>query len=116
MSSLDDYVNSIKTAIVTLGQEAIFNWIASYVPFLRWPIISFVVKAGIKKLLSDVTDGGEFLAFAKYIDVRTTAQGKDFAAAAFANYNAQLTGTQWEKDRAEKELRLRFASFAKLTS
>ena len=114
VSSLDDYVNSLKTGIVTLGVETIYRLIVVHVPFLGWPIISYVVKAALKRILTEAADGGEFLAFAKYIDVRVTAEGRRFSEAALANHHAQLHGTKEEKAYAEKVLRTQFASFAKL--
>lgn len=116
MSGLDNYVNNLKSAFVTLGTDFVYAMLVSKVPFLGWPVISYVVKALIKSGFTEASNAAEFAAFAKYIDVRVTKQGNEFVTAMQAHQLAQKLGSQKDKDDAEKALRQSFANLARITS
>lgn len=110
----DEYVESIKSAFVTLGTKGVYGVLCVYVPFFKLPIIGWLTEAIIKKIISTVVDLGEMQAFFWYIDMRTSEQGAAFENAAKENRKAQESGTPEEKKRAEENLINTFRDFAKL--
>jgi len=116
VGSRDEYVASIKAAFVTLGVKAAMSSITAQLPFLATPIISKVVEHFVSKILVIVADHVEMGAFFTYIDVRTSAQGREFEKAAIENRLIQQSGTAEEKKNAEEKLWHSFVQFARLSS
>lgn len=128
MTTRDEYVASIKQAFFTLGKEAALDYIRGQLPFLTGqvrnkyiaflgvhlanPLAGWIVGLTLESLVTKA----ETAAFFLYIDMRVGAQGKDFEAAAFANYQAQRQGTDVEKQNAEKNLKAAFHRFATYAS
>lgn len=117
MSSRDEYVEIMKQAFVTLGKKVIAQAAIDLFPFLATSFGSKVlmpfVSLGAGVAVEALVTKAETAAFFLFIDARTGQQGKDFEAAAYANYKIQQNGEPWEKANAEKVLR---TTFAKLVS
>lgn len=116
MSSRDEYVSSLKNSFVTLGKSTVMKALLQKVPFLAMPVLNPLTAMFVGWVLKQVVDLGETGVFFMYIDMRVNDQAKDFEAAAYANRAAQLNGTPEEKARAEKQLKISFARFIRLTS
>lgn len=116
MGTRDEYVASIKQAFVTLGSRAVMSYLTVEFPFLGLPIVKDVLGLIVDKIIKIQVDTAELGIFFLYIDVRVNNQGHEFVDAAYRNRNAQLHGTDQEKQDAEENLRLAFKRFATLTS
>lgn len=98
-----EYIDSIKNALVTLGKKAVLSYLGTALPFLNIPILRDIISILVERIFIIAITKTEFGVFAKYIDLRTSAQGRDFESAAI-NYNRlKQFGTQEEKKNAEKE-------------
>jgi hypothetical protein len=120
-SSRDEYVELLKSTALSLGKREIMPLLLSQLPkalttgFLGAvlsPVLGFIVGKVLEIAIRETEIGAFFL----YIDLRTSAQGRDFEKAARANLLKQQTGTPEEKAAAEKELISAFKSFVKLTN
>lgn len=116
MSSRDTYVASIKSAFVTLGVKTVMGFLTVEIPFLASPIIQPIVQWFVEMIINRIVDAGEMQAFFFYIDTRVDKQGKEFEAAAYANFEAQKNGTPEQKQAAKEDLMRKFKSFAVLKS
>jgi hypothetical protein len=120
MSSRDEYVAVIKQAFITLGKKAAMEFIVAKIPQLGVGILGAVANPilgyFIGLALEGITTAAETAAFFLYIDMRVGQQGKDFEAAAYANYNAQRNGTPQEKANAEKQLKTALRKLVVLTN
>lgn len=92
------------------------GYLVAHLPFLKWPIISQIVDAGLNKVFSHLINETEFGAFYLFIDFRVNQQGRDFYAAAIAHNQAKLSGTPEQKAAAELELIRRFNALVVLSS
>lgn len=116
MSTRDDYVSSIKSAFVTMGDKAVEGILTTYLPFLALPVFQNVLHFAVNWVLTELVNDGEIAAFFIYTDFRVNSQGADFSDAALANHKAQINGTLEEKAKAEAELWDKFKVFARLNS
>ena len=112
----DEYVASLKQAFVTLGTKVSNGYLVAQIPFLGNPIVNKFLTLILNKLMKELVDNVETGAFFTYIDVRVPKQGRDFASAAWRNYQAQQSGTPEEKSNAEKDLIKKFHALAMLTN
>jgi len=121
MSSRDEYVELLKSTALSMGKDAVLKILLAQLPAKMvtgfWgaminPILGLLVQRTLEIAIRETAIGAFFL----YIDMRTSAQGRDFEKAAAHNVLVQLTGTEEEKARAEKELINRFRSLIKLTN
>ena len=112
----DEYVASIKSSFVTLGTKAAMGYLVTQMPFIAEPIMYKLVETLVYEMMTKVVNGGELAIFFQYTDFRVNQQGNAFVQAALKNHQAQLSGTEEEKQRAETELIDRFAEFASLTN
>lgn len=110
------YVDLIKSALLTATRKAVMDYLVAQIPFLGWAFVNPIVGMIVDQILSIVFQQTELAAFFFYIDFRTVAQGKDFENAAVANQTAQTNGTPEQKAKAEQDLITAFRAFAKLTN
>lgn len=116
MSTRDEYVNSLKQSFITIGKDAVMRLLIQKIPFFSLPFFNPLAAMAVGWVVKQLAVGAETGAFFLYIDMRVSAQAKDFELAAYANRQAQLTGTPEEKARAAKVLKIAFAKFVRLTS
>lgn len=114
MLNRDDYVNSIKSAFVTLGNKVVLGFLFAELPFLAVPVVRQITEYFINAILTKLVNHAEMQAFFLYIDVRTSQQGEEFEEAAYKNYLVQQNGTTAQKAAAEEELFEKFRVFAML--
>lgn len=76
------------------------------------PIIGYFVGVVLEIAVRETEMGLFFL----YIDLRTSAQGRDFEKQARSNFEVQKNGTPEEKAAAEKELIDSFRAFVKISN
>lgn len=121
MSSRDDYVELLKSAALSMAKKEIMPLILSQLPSalttgflgsILTPVLGFIVGKVLEIAIHETEIGLFFL----YIDLRTSAQGRDFEKTMRANLDAQKNGTLEQKDQAEKDLKDAFKAFIKLTN
>lgn len=121
MSSRDEYVELLKSTALSLGKQEVLPLLLSQLPSaltsgfigtLLNPIFGFLVGKVLEIAIRETEIGAFFL----YIDLRTSAQGREFEKAARENLLKQKTGTPSEKAAAEKELKDAFRAFIKFTN
>lgn len=121
MSSRDEYVELLKSTALSLGKQEILPLLLSQLPAgmttgffgaILNPIYGFIVGTVLEIAIRETEIGAFFL----YIDLRTSAQGRDFEKAARENLLKQKAGTPEEKAKAEKELIDAFKAFVKITN
>lgn len=121
LSSRDAYVEFLKTTALSIGKKAVLQFLIPQLPkFLTTgllgtlfsPLLGFLVGKILEIAIRETEIGAFFL----YIDLRTSAQGRDFEAAAKANLEKQKNGTPAEKAKAEKDLIDAFRALAKFTN
>lgn len=112
----DQSIGAIKIAFATIGREAVMGWLIAQIPVLAHPFLRAVLNQFIDELMNFIVDGAETGVFFRYIDVRSTRQGRDFESSAFRNAVAQMSGTPEEKANAKKDLLEKFYAFAPLTT
>lgn len=121
MSPRDEYVELLKSTALSLGKEQVLKLLAAELPIglttgfvgsLLNPIFGFLVGKVLEIAIRETEIGAFFL----YIDLRTSAQGREFEKVARRNQAAQQSGTPAEKAAAEKELVSAFKAFVKLTN
>jgi hypothetical protein len=76
------------------------------------PFLNFIIG----RIIEFALDKTELGIFFKYIDLRTSEQGREFEKAALNHSNKLKDGTDEEKKLAEKDLILAFKRFAKFSS
>lgn len=116
MPTRDQYAEIIKSAALSAGKKAVIASLKSRFPFFALPIVSPILGWIVTSVLTEAILQTEFGLFFSYIDMRTMQQGRDFEAAALANYRAQKFGTAQEKKNAEALLIDRFRALAKFTN
>lgn len=120
-TSRDEYVELLKSTALSLGKKEILPLLLAQLPtklttgfigMLLNPILGFIVGEVLSIAIRETEIGLFFL----YIDLRTSAQGRDFEKTMQANMDAQRSGTPEQKAKAEKDLKDAFRAFAKLTN
>lgn len=121
MASRDEYVELLKNVALSVGKKQVLKLLLAQLPArmttgffgaLLNPLFGFIVGKALEIAIRETEMGAFFL----FIDLRTSAQGREFEKYAEANFEKQKTGTPEEKARAEKELIDRFRAFAKFTN
>lgn len=85
-------------------------------PIIAIPILGNVVSKLIDFFIAKISDGLELLGYFKYVDFRTTEQGKTYFDSKVKGYQVELSGTLEEKQKAEDEIKKTFEAFAKFNS
>lgn len=120
MSTRDEYVELIKSTALSAGKKAVMQIIIKQFPSLASGFLGTVVTPIIGMFVGFILEAAirqtEMGIFFLYIDLRTSAQGRDFEKFARANFEAQKNGTPEQKARAEKELINSFRALAKFTN
>lgn len=121
MSSRDEYVELLKSTALSLGKKQILPLLLAQLPagmttgfvgMLLNPIFGFIVGKVLEIAIRETEIGAFFL----YIDLRTSAQGKEFEEMMRKNLDAQKSGNPAAIAKAEKELIVAFKAFVKLTN
>jgi hypothetical protein len=106
----------LKTSFADALQRNAMSLISKAVPFLGngffGPIVGYWMGVLFAKLMGEA----EVEAFIKYIELRTTPQGRAFEASAFKYHNAKQSGDQKEVERARKKFLDDFHKLALLTN
>lgn len=117
----DDYVKFLKDLALSIGKKQVLALLIPALPTglttgfigtLLNPLFGFIVGLVLEFAIRETEIGMFFL----YIDLRTSAQGRDFEAAARANLDKQKNGSPEQKAKAEKELIDAFRAFVKFTN
>lgn len=116
MTTRDQYVESMKSAFVSLATQASLAWFAvlSKGATNNWFAKKFLTII-LENLFKFIATQSELSVFFFYIDTRVGAQSAAFEAAALANWKVQQHGTKEEKQVAEEILWNRFREFAVLS-
>ncbi len=116
MSNQQVYVDTVKQAALSMGKRLVFDFVVSKVPFLGGFILGPIVGWAIGKVLHIALMKTEMGLFFLYIDMRTSAQGRAFEKAAFANVEAQKSTDPKVRQDSEKLLIDSFRAFIKFTN
>lgn len=116
MATHQEYVDSIKKSAVAAGKKLLIAELTKRVPWLFIPVIGPLVSLVLGKVIEILVNETEFAIFFNYIDMRTDSQGREFSKAALVNLAAQRTGSPQEKAQAERDLIVKFKTFAVIGS
>lgn len=117
MGSRDNAINGIKSAFVTVYSGAVIAALVAQFPVLAHPFAQWILKRVLNKALTKAADEGDVMAFFKYIDVRTNAQGVEFEKdATHLEYLKKMKAPKEEIARAEQKKWDSFKRFAKFVS
>lgn len=111
-----DYVDFLKSYLFKTITKKAFTVIITKLPFLAWGPLAPLLQLIIDKLVGIILDQTELAVFMKYIDIRTTLQGRDFYKAMEDNQLALKNGSDNDKKIAEQNLKDTFRAFVKLTN
>lgn len=112
----DDYVDSVKSYFVKTATKKALAYIVGKAAFLAWGPLGYLTKLVVEKVMLAIVDEGELLIFFKFIDFRTSKQGREFHDALVKNQETQKNGTSEEKQNAENNLKDTFRELVKLTN
>lgn len=121
MSSRDEYVELLKATFLSLGKKQILPLLLAQLPsglttgffgMLLNPIFGFIVGKVLEIAIRETEIGAFFL----YIDLRTSAQGREFEEVMRKNLEAQKGSDPAAKEKAERELIASFKNFVKFTT
>lgn len=111
--TIDDYVDSLKSAFLVVGKKAAMVALLAEVPCLATnPICAKVIEEIVGEILKKMLNQAEMRAFFIYTDVRVNKQGKEFSEASYKYHSAP----EEEKSKYEKELIDSFKQFVKYSS
>lgn len=121
MSTRDEYVDLLKSAALTAAKKKVMSLLMTELPEalttgIIGSILSPVLGLIVGKALELAIEKTELGLFFLYIDLRTSAQGREFEKDAKRNFDAQKHGTEQEKKDAEAQLIASFRKLAKLTN
>ena len=109
----EQYVEILKRTAYMAGVKLVMERLVSRFAFFRLALINPLAERAVSWVVKSVIENGELGAFFWYIDLRVSAQGRDFEKAAMIHHKAQQGGTDEEKRRAEQQLIDSFRVFAK---
>jgi hypothetical protein len=95
----DDLVKVNKTYFVKASTTALSGAVFTAFPYLNVPPFNFLIKKAIDWIVFQIADAIELASFFGYIDMRTTAEGKDYVDAV---HNIQNAKTPEEKEQLDK--------------
>ena len=110
------YVDMIKSVVLRLTLNSTLLILKTELPFLNAPIIRQITEFFVEYVLKIMINKTEMAAFFMYIDLRVSAQGREFEAAALNNFKVQQNGTPEEKANAEKILIDSFRALIKFSN
>ncbi len=117
----DEYVAILKEAALTAAKKSVMKLLLAELPkglvtgfigSIVAPILGVIVGKALELAIEKTELGLFFL----YIDLRTSAQGREFERMAKANFDAQKSGSEQEKANAEQALIDSFRRLAKFTN
>lgn len=112
----DDYVNALKSHLKKIVVKQVVKFIFSKLTFLAWGPLAPIVNFLVGKIISIAINQTELAIFIKYIDIRTTKQGRDFYSAIEMNEQAKIGGNKDEQEKSEEKLKDTFRDFIRLTN
>lgn len=116
MSTRDEYVEVLKSTLVSMIKKSLLKALISKLPFLAWGPIGPFVGLVVGKLAEIVVKETEVGLFCFFIDLRTNRQAGKFTEASIENWKIQQGGTDEEKKLAENKLIDSFREFVKLSN
>lgn len=112
-SSRQEYIEAVKSSFVSLAKKQIISVLTKQFAFLAWGPLAPLFSIFIEKILTIAVNNTETGIFFLYVDFRVNQQSREFSRAALENYRIQISGTQEEKNEAEKKLIKIFDDFVK---
>lgn len=109
-------VDALKGAFKNMGVQVVMAYLTTVGPWVQFPVVKQIVQWIVGFVLSAAIDKTELGLFFLYIDVRSSTQGKEFAAAALRNREAQQNGTPEERAKAEADLIQYFRALVRLSN
>jgi hypothetical protein len=111
----EEYIESIKTAFVTISSKAVFSQLVAFSSAFSLPVIGPISFWIIQKVLTVAAIKSETQAFFYYVDIRTDEQASDFVQAA-EDYWRNKDGDPDKESASEAILLARFRDLAKFSS
>ena len=121
MPTRDEYVELLKSTALSVGKQKVLPLLLAQLPAklttgffgaLLNPLFGLIVGKALEIAIRETEMGAFFL----FIDLRTSAQGREFEKQALANFEKQKHGTPEEKEAAELALIDAFRKFVKFTN
>ena len=112
----DEYVETLKSAALVTGKTGIMAYLISVVPFLGLPVMKAITSWFVEKVLWIAITKTELGAYFLFIDLRTSAQGREYFDAAVKHKTALAGGTDEEKKNAEADLINKFRALVKFSN
>lgn len=113
-SSRKEYVEAAKAAFLNLAKKQVLSGLAAqygaWIVTGPWGIVIGIV---VNKILGLAIEKGDTGIFFLFVDFRVGDQEGEFTRAAIDHYRLQTSGTQEQKDEAEKKLIDAFDIFVK---
>lgn len=110
----DAYAEMIKQAAFSTGKHLVLKFVVGKLPFMGNIFFGPIVGFFVGKVLEIAILKTEMGIFFTFIDLRTSQQGREFAAAALANIEAQKSSDPKVRANAEKKQIDAFRVFVKL--
>lgn len=112
----DAYAEMIKQAALSMSKRFVLEAITKQLPFLGNMFFSPIVGFFVGKVLEIAILKTEMGIFFTFIDLRTSQQGRDFAAAVLSNVEAQKSSDPKVRANAEKKQIDAFRAFVKFSN
>lgn len=116
MLTFDDHVNASKEYFITGATTGVSSLILTKLPFLNWGPLPSILKWGLRKIFSLAVFKTEVGAFFKFIDFRSSAQGRAYHKSISAYLKAKKDGSAEEIKVAETNMVNAFRALVKLTN
>lgn len=114
-SKRQEYIDAVKSSFVSLAKKQVILALVKQFAFLAWGPAAPLLSILVEKILTIAVNSTETGIFFMYVDFRVSQQSRDFSKAALENYQIQISGTQEEKNEAEKKLIKTFDDFVKFS-
>jgi hypothetical protein len=118
MPTRDEYVETIKHAFLTMGDDLVMAYILVKMPWMSTPFLKQICQFFVNAVLTIAVNKTEMGAFFLFIDFRTSAQGRDFYDKAVVNRDVQTNpkSTPEEKERAKQDAIDNFRALVKFSA
>lgn len=110
-----EYVDAIKTQLINRSIKSAYSYLISKIAFLAWGPLAPLIKLVLERILKIFIYKTELAMFFKFVDLRTSEQGRAFSEALINNHKVQEHGSEEEKKIAEENLKNTFDNLVKLT-
>jgi len=112
----DEYVNSLKEHTRKTVTNSLVLIIIAKFPVLNSTPLKFVLNKLIEAIISLAVDQTELAAFFQYVDFRVDKQGRDFYKTLVENIQIRNTGSIYEIQQSENDVKNKFRDLVKLTN